>query len=845
PVVETLDNGTRLVVEVDHSRPVAAVRVYVGAGSIYEGEYLGGGITHFLEHTISEGSRSRTLEEIEAELDAIGNTYNAYTTKDHTCYFATTAREDVGRAIDVISDFVLNPTFPEEHVETQRGIIQREMAMGDDQPQRRITQLLYETLFTTHPARHRIIGYPEAFNALTREDIVAYHERMYVPDNMVLAAVGDFDGEAILEQLRSTFGSVPRRPRPALQLAQEPAQIATRRRVVEDRAVRRAYLRVAWPTITLFHPNLYALDTLSGYLTDGESSLLVRRLRDELGLVDSIAGYSSTPVYNAGVFVFAATLDPENLQRVEEEITRALDEVKQSAPPKREIQRVLRQVEAGEIFAQESAEGRASTLGRNLMLTGDEEFTKRYVEGIRGVTPKQVRDVARKYFPPERMTVAVLRPPGDGEADAPEELAAADVRTRRRTLDNGLRVIVRENHAVPAVSIATATLGGLRYEDAETAGITSLMAQMLVRGTQQHTREELAERVDRLGGSLEPYSGRNSFGLTAQFLSGDLPAALELTLDALFHPTFPQDELRRERQLALARIQRQRDSVQRFAIQTLLGELFREHTYQFMPVGTEGSVRDLTVADLKAFHAAWARPPATAVVIAGDVESQKAFAQVERLAGKLTAGQQTAPEAPTEPPIEQPRERIIERPQQQAVVACGFHGLTVDDPDREVLEVLDAVLSGVGMPGGRLHEALRGQQLVYFVHGMPLLGLDPGAYMILAGTAPDSVGTVREQIASIVTDVASAPPGEEELTRAKRMAVAAHRLSLQTNASLAQTMALDVIYGLGAENWESYEERIEAVTAGQVQQMARRLLDLDRSATVVTTPEDTDARSEG
>ncbi|MGI5816658.1 MAG: M16 family metallopeptidase [Armatimonadota bacterium] len=845
PVVETLDNGCRLVVEVDQSRPVAAVRVYVGAGSIHEGQYLGGGISHFLEHTISKGSQSRTFEEIEAELTALGNTYNAYTTKDHTCYFATVARDEIGRAIDVISDFVLRPTFPEEHVEIERGVIQREMAMGDDDPMRQVSHLLYETLFTAHPERYRIIGYPEVFNGLTRDEIVAYHEAMYVPDNIVVAVVGDIDGVAVLEQLRATFGAVPRRPQPAVELAREPRQIAPRRRVAEDEAIQRAYLRIAWPTIDLFHPDLYALDTLSGYLTAGESSLLVRRLRDELGLVDSISSYSATPARDTGFFAFAATLDPANLERVEEEIVAALDQIRDNPPPRREIERVLKQVEAGEVFAQESVEGRASSLGRNLMVTGDVNFTERYVEGIRGVRPRDLSEVARRYFPPERITVAILRPAAEADRGAAIARAAEKARTHERTLSNGLRVIVRENRAIPAVSIATATLGGLRYESAGNVGITSLMAQMLVRGTQHHTRRELTERIDRLGGSLAPYSGRNSFGLMGQFLAEDTEAALELTLEALFRPTFPDEELERERSLALAAIARRQDSAPMVALTALLDELFREHPYRFMPEGTEESVAALSEEDLRAFHEAYARPATTAIVVAGDVDAEATFAAVERLAGSLTADQPSAPRAPEEAAIEEGRERRIERPQQQAIVAYGFHGLTVDDPELPVMEVLDALISGASLPGGRLHEALRGQQLVYFVHGTSILGLDPGAYVIYAGTAPESVGTVREQIESTLAGIAAEAPGEDELALAKGMAVAAHRMSLQTNSSLAQTMALDVIYGRGATNWEQFAERIDAVTAGQVREMAERLLTMERSAVVVTTPATTGEGNEG
>ncbi len=169
----------------------------------------------------------------------------------------------------------------------------------------------------------------------------------------------------------------------------------------------------------------------------------------------------------------------------------------------------------------------------------------------------------------------------------------------------------------------------------------------------------------------------------------------------------------------------------------------------------------------------------------------------------------------------------------------------MDDPDREVLDVMDAVLSGAGMPGGRLHTALRGQQLVYFVHGTPMLGLDPGAYLIQAGTAPDTVATVRAQVETIVRSLVAEPPTAEELDLAKRAVIANDRAAIETNAALAQTIALDVIYGLGATNWETYEERIEAVTAEQVRQMAERLLDLQHAAVVVTTPAVAGALNEG
>lgn len=837
PVVETLDNGFRLIVEADHSRPVAAFRVYIGTGSIYEGRWLGGGISHFVEHVIGQGSETRSAEEIEAILDDLGNTYNAYTSKDTTCHYLTCAGEDIRRAIDVVSDFLLHPRFAPEEVETQRGIIMREMAMRDDNPAAVISDLLAETLFTTHPYRYRIIGYPEMFQALTRDDLVAYCREQYVPDNMLAVAVGDFDADEVRAQMREIFDAMPRRPKPAVELAQEPDQIAPRRRVEVRETLQRAYLDLAWPTISIFDPDLYALDTLSYYLSGGDSSLLVRRLRDELGLVDSIGSYSFTPDYDAGYFAIAAVLDPANLERVEQEVIAELDRVAARPPTRRDLERVIRQVEAGEIYGQETAEGRAESLGYNLLITGDAEFSKRYLEGIRAVTPAQVSAVARKYFRPERTNVVILRPPVEAAAAARTDRRAEQARTITRALANGLTVVVRESHELPVVSVATASLGGLRYETAQNVGITSLMAQMLTRGTRKYSRAQINERVDRLGGSLSAYGGRNSFGVTAHFLAEDLDTALELTAEALFRPTFPADELERQRQLTLASIAAQGDSVETVAYRAMLRELFTVHPYRFLPTGTAESVSGLTRAELEAFHAAYARTASTAFVVAGDVDPEAVFARVEELTRDLTAQPPAPPTAPVEPPITQTREEIIRREQEQAIVAYGFHAPALTDPRREVFTMLDAVLSGAGMPGGRLHTALRGQELVYFVFGSPLMGLDPGAYIIYAGTAPEQVLRVRGEIEGILAEVATSGPSAEEMALARRAAIAANRQGLETGAALAQTIALDVVYGFGPEHWESFEARIEAVTADQVRQLAAEMFDLQRAATVVTTPE--------
>ncbi len=838
PVVETLPNGCRLVVEEDHSRPVAALRVYVGVGSALEGKWLGAGMTHFLEHAINEGTPTRTREEVSRLVESLGNNSNAYTTRDHTCYYITTAGDLIDKAIDLYAEFTLTPSLPEEHVETQRGIILREMAMGDDEPGRLIYQLFAETMFLQHPHRYRIIGYPEAFTAVTRDELAEFHRLWYVPDNIVVVVVGDVDGKEVLAQLREAFGAAPRRAYPSVELLSEPSQLAPRRRWQTKEGMGRAYLQMGWRTVSIFHEDLYPLDVLAYYLSAGDSAPLTAKLRDELELVDSVGCYSATPWYDAGQFVLSAVMDPANVTKAEEAMLAEVMRVRDHPPTRADLARVQRQKRVAEVYGQESAEDRAAALGRNLMITGDVNFSDRYLDGIAQVTPAQIRQVIDRYFRPENLCVAVLSPTEEPkQRDRTADDAGAS-ETQIRKLDNGLTVVVRENHTQPLVSVSTATMGGLRYESAQTAGITSLMASMLVRGAAGKSREAIAEAVDRAGGALEPYSGRNSFGVNASFMAEDLPLALQLTTDVLLRPTFPEDELESQRRLALASIEGRQDNVESVAFEALLGQVFTVHPYGFMPGGTAESVTALTRDDVAAFHSAYATVNGSVLVVCGDVDAEDVFGQVSELLAAAPAHAQEPPSPPAEPAIEQRREKIIERAQQQAIVAYGFHGLTVADPDNPAMDVLDAAFSGMGFPGGRLHDTLRGQQLVYFAHAMSIGGVDPGAFVIYAGCQPEKVDTVKSEIERLVGEITTAPISAEELERAKSMCIAAELVDLQTNGSLAQTMSLTELYGLGASDWESYAERVEAVTADDVMALAARVLDMERSALVVTRPGD-------
>jgi len=835
PVVDVLDNGLALIVKENHTAPVVSVRIYVGTGSCYEGEYLGSGISHLVEHTIDGGTPTRTGEEIDAAVESIGNASNAFTSMDETSFYISTSAQYLKTALELLSDYVFHPTFPEEVVEREKGVILREMAMGDDEPGNRLWDLFNATMFRVHPARNRIIGYPERFRTLTRDDVVRYHSRAYVPENAVVAVAGDVKADETLALCRELLAPLPRSAAQIPIPPEEPPQTAARSRAEVDGNLDQAYLEMGVRTVDLLHPDLFALDVASYVLSNGASSRLVRTLRDERGLVSSIDTSSYTPPNRPGMLVASAVLDPKNIGEAETAIWAEMRRLCDGAVTKEELARAKAQKAAELVFGNETAEQQADRLAADYLATGNANFSEDYVSGIGRVTAKDIQRVAQTYFRDDHLCTVVLTPRAPRERKGEEE-AQAGLSVERIVLDNGLTVLLGVSHGTPTVSVTTATLGGVRAETAESNGITQLMTSCLLRGTTTRTRDEIARTLEDVGGSVDTYAGRNSFGVRATALSANLDRAVALVADVLRNPVFPEGEVARVRELTLAGLKAEKDDVFATATRLFTRTMYTQHPYGMMPAGTEESVSALRRDDLVAFHQAYCRPGATVVAVYGDFDPAAARALVSAAFGNWPAGEPAAIAPAPEPSLTESRQVTQESAQQQAVIYMGFPGPKIADDDFYAREVMDAMLSGKGLPGGPLHNTLRGRQLVYMVHAFSADGLEPGHFAIVAATAPETVDQALAAIREVVTQFQSTVPDAAALETGKRMCIAENALGRQEVAAIAQEAALDQLYGLGYDRGDHYAERIQAVTAEDVHRVANALLTLDRCVTVVVGP---------
>ncbi len=819
PVVRrVLPNGLAVLIRPDHSAEVASVQVWIKTGSIHEDRWLGGGISHYLEHMLFKGTGRRAGRDISAEVQAHGGYINAYTSLDRTVYYIDVPSEHAEVALDVLGDAVFHSTLPAAEVVKERDVILREIDMGLDDPDHRVTQALMEAAFREHPYRHPIIGHRDVFAQLSREDLVAYHRARYVPDNAALVIAGAVDPETLWPAIERHFGAPARRALLPLVLPEEPAQLADRRIDIDsDVQVFRASL--ALPAPGLAHPDTPALDVLALVLGQGDSSLLWRGLRERRNLVQSIDASNWSPA-SRGLFYISLVADLDKgeraLEAVREEIRRACDRGFTAD----QLRKAVRQTLVAEVNARRTMAGQAGRLGVAETVVGDLDFSARYLERLARLGVADLDRVARAWLRDAPVTVATLRPRVAPAAVAVRR-AAAGLDFAEAPAPGGIRLLVRENDRLPKVHLRIAWEGGPLFDPPGREGATSLLAVLLAKDTRTRTAAAVAAAIEAAGGSFTEFSGNNSFGLSIEVLPSDLDLALELLREAVLRPAFRASTLAREREATLAAIAEGEDDVVTATRRRLRAAFFAGHPFAFEPDGAAASVARIDAATLRAHHRALVVSGNTVLAVSGAVEAAVIRRRLKGLLAAIPRGERPVASGPKgwTPAV---GEHLHPMDRQQVVVMEAYPMGGLRAGDFHVTEVADELFSGMS---SNLFERVRERKsLAYFVRSSRIVGLSTGMFFLMAGTNPEGRAEVLAEFARELERVRRGRVGADELARCKTRLKSGRRMSLQSNAACASQAALNALYGLPVNDRREYDERIDAVTVDDLARFARECL---------------------
>ena len=872
-VVRVLPNRMVVVVQRVTTAPVVSAQVWVKTGSLYEQEHVGAGLSHFLEHLLSGGTTSTRPEAASnAELGRMGAQTNAATSLDTVRYYINTTAEEAGPAIDLLSDWMQNNLVLEDEYAREREVIQREFSMGDGDPNRILWKLTQQARFAAspnHPGIHPTIGYLDEFLTITRDELEAFYKRMYVPNNMVFAVAGDVDPAETADRIAGLWSDVPAGELPELAFPVEPEATGAVE-LTGYAAVSRPRVRLFWTGVQLASEHDFALDLAASVLGSGDSSRLVKKLRDERGLVTSIDAFNYSTTWGRGFFgVDFQPAEGVSLDEVREAVLAEVDALRSEPVTDAELARAKRKVLVGVVSAGQSADGLASRIASDVITLGDPDYLRRYGDAIQGVEADALVAAASAVLAPGAANTVKLLPADDANAvtsvarleepadDAEEE--AFDLDNARvieelaatlsseggeriapelgelqsRTLDNGLTVLARRNTLVPVVSMQLYTLGGLLADEPGREGVGNAAWSMLDRGAAGRSAEQIAEFLEDRGATLSTASGNNTDYVTARALAEDWKPVLGLMADVALEPDFPADQWEKVRPRLLAQIDRETDSWHGELRDRFRHAYFGEHPWSETPTGVKDALEALSVEDLAAAHAARLNPANSVLSVVGDADPEEVFAEAERLFGSFASTSQGT----FSPPVPEARPAGLEvfaTDKPVTAVQAGYGpGITRDDPDYAAMQVLGRLLSS--FPSGRLEQALRGEGpgLVYASQAGNLVGVVPGYFAVLFNTSADTAEEATRRAASVVETARETLASEDELARAKARVLADEAFGNQTNASLAAGAALDRLYGVNDPDGSRLRDKVAALTAEDLRDVAQRRLN-DPFAVVVT-----------
>jgi zinc protease len=857
----TLPNGLEVILSENHQLPLVAVNLWYHVGPANEDPGRTG-FAHLFEHMMFQGSKHvpgdshfRLLE------GAGGSDLNGTTDFDRTNYFETVPADRLELALWLESDRMgyLLDRVDQANLANQQDVVRNERRQSvENQPYGIVEEALFHQLFPpTHPYYANVIGSHADIQAARFEDVKNFFKLYYAPNNASLVIVGDFDPVSTRAMVEKYFGSLKRGapvPKPSVQT---PPITAPRRAVVPDRVeLPRVYM--AWLTSPIFTAGDADADIASVVLGGGRSSRLYKKLVYEKQIAQDVS-VSQYSLSLGSVFQIQATARPgHSADELEQAIDDELSLFRQSGPDLAEVDRARNVIETRTIQTLETLggfSGLANRLNSYNHFLGDPGYLPKDIQRYRDVTPASVKTFAEQELAPTARVVVhgvpgtpdlgtpvptptqAAAPPGAGaesiNADEPwrsQPPAPGVARAMQLPvpvsfeLANGLTVLLNERPGLPIVSARLVVKTGSDANPVDKPGLANFTAAMLDEGTASRSALEIADQVANLGGTLATASTMDATQVSGGSLRRTFPALLDLLADVVRHPSFPADEVDRQRASRLASLVQQRENPGQVANAAMAAALYGPaHPYGFTELGTEASNKALTRADMEQF---WTRnfvPNNAALIVSGQISAADLRSLAEKAFGDWARG---APAQPSMAPPATTSARLVlvdipGAPQTQVRVASV--GAARSTPDYEPLSIMNEALGGLF--SSRINLNLREQNgYTYGARSQFVFRRAAGPFLVASGIRTDVTAPAVAEIFKEVRRMRDTLLTPDELALAKDSITRSLPSEFETTTRITASVASLYTYDLGLDYYTKLPARLEAVTAEQAKAVAMKYL---------------------
>ena len=849
-----LDNGLNLILHEDHSIPIVAVNLWYHVGS--KNERVGRtGFAHLFEHMMFQGSEHHNTDFFEA-LDAIGATdRNGTTNFDRTNYFENVPTNALDQVLWLEADRMgwLLPAMTQERLDNQIEVVKNERRQGvDNQPYGLVDERMYYALFPSHhPYSWDVIGSMEDLTAATKEDIENFFKKYYGPNNCTLVLAGDINPAQAKSMVEKYFGSIPASEPIYRQEAWIPELSKEIRLDMQDRVpLPRMY--VAWHAPGVYTQGEADLEMLNGVLSDGKTSRLYKRLVYDLQIAQDVGAYLDERELGSLFYIRVTAKEGRTLDEIEPLVFEEVEKLRNAAPTQAEVERVRTNILSGVVRGLQRIGGFGGVsdlLARYNTYTGDPGYIAKDFARYNAVTPKSVQQAAKRWLHDGRVVMRV-----EPYADFKEipEVAGLDRASKpqlgnpppltlptlqRAELSNGLKVILAEVHKTPLVRFDLLVRGGWSADQQGRYGIASFTSRMQDEGTATRDALQISEEQMQLGAQLGTGSSLDNSSVTMTALKARMGPSLNLFADVALNPSFPQEEIDRQRKQVLGQIMQEKRQPVQMGIRILPGLVYGAGHPYGQPLtgsGTEDVIKSVTQQDLKGFHSKWFKPNNATMVIVGDVTMAEVLPKLEAAFNKWQRGD--VPQI-TLPAMPQPGEMtvyIIDKPGAAQSVLLGAHLMPPKkDPGSVPFEVLNSILGGEFT--SRINMNLREDKGYSYGAGtFPMEARGQGMFICFSQVRTDVTKESIYELRKEVTEIrGTRPVTAAELAKAQANLVLQLPGEYESLGEIAGMINDVVTYDLPEDYFTSYPGKVRATTIESLTGLAKERVLPDNMALVV------------
>lgn len=878
----TLDNGLNVIFHIDRSDPVVAVALTCHVGSARETEGRTG-FAHLFEHLLfleSENLGKGGLDKMSARIGGSGA--NGSTNRDRTNYYQTVPKDALEKMIwaeaDKLGYFINTVTDPVLSKEKQ--VVKNEKRQSyDNKPYGNTFAVIDKNLYpASHPYSWEVIGSLEDLQNATLDDVKNFYNRWYVPNNVTLTVAGDFDTNQAKKWVEKYFGEIKRGVDIPNMEKQPVTLTATKKLYYEDNFAHLPQLTINWPSVYKYHADSYALEVLANYLSIGKKAPLYKTLVEDKKLTDGVDIFQYNSEIAGQYLVQVTAFDKINLNEVQKGINEAFKNFEAEGISQQDLNRIKATQETAFYNNLASVLGKGFQLAQYKIYAGTPDYINQDIKNILAVTSEDVMRVYNTYIKGKHFVATSFVPKGqanlvlegselavleeekiiNGKEDTFDASIAAtykktpsafdrsveppygqspDVKLPvvwKKKLSSGINVLGIENHEVPLVQFQLQIKGGMLLETADKIGVSNMMAELITKGTKNKTPEQLENAIESLGAVITAYATDEAVFIKGNTLAKNYNETMKLVQEIILQPRWDAQEFDLIKQSTLSKILQQKASPNNIADNEFKKIVHGEASIlSNNNIGTENSVKNITIEDLKNYYMKSISPSVSNFQIVGAISESDVNSSLKSLNEEWKSKDVTIPKIQsTKGPVKSKIYFYDVPDAKQSVIRIGYLALAATDKDFYPATVMNYRLGGGGFASELTQQLREGKGYTYGIRSSFQGSNNKGSFTIDTGVRSnvtyESISLIKE-----ITEQYGKKFGKSDLDVSKDFLI-------KSNARAYETLSakLNMLYEIGNYNFpndyaKQRENIVKDMTIEEIQKLTDKYLNVNEMIYVV------------